>query len=151
MNRRRLRRDRRIAAAIARPHGPRTVGLILVAGLVLLAVCAWWKRPVEVVKAKREAVTIDERISYGSDRVWRFGLPSVGGEDFKLRGWFDVTSGGNRQIDAYVVEATQYAKFQRGTKFYALYSRSGVISSRFEFFRPEGEAVLLHLEQQEPV
>ena len=43
-----------------------------------------------------------------------------------------VTSGGSRDINAYVADATEYVNFKRGTNFYALYSRRRVTAGRFE-------------------
>ena len=76
-------------------------------------------------------VIIDDRISDESYRSWRFDLPS-GGRGFKLEGWFNVTSGGNRDINAYVVDAREYLNFKRGTNFYSLYTRRRVGTGEFE-------------------
>ena len=98
---------------------------ILAAGLVLLAGCDRGMDP------QSQTVIIDDRISDESYRAWRFDLPS-GGRGFKLEGWFNVTSGGSRDINAYVVDAREYLNFKRGTNFYPLYSRRRVSTGEFE-------------------
>ena len=78
-----------------------------------------------------DTAIIDDKISDESYRAWRFDLPSRG-RDFRLRGQFVVTSGGSRDINAYVVDAVEFANFRRGTNFYSIYSRRRVSVGRFD-------------------
>lgn len=77
-------------------------------------------------------VIIDDRISDESYRAWRFDLPSRG-RNFRLKGQFVVTSGGNRDINAYVVDAVEFANY-RGSNpnFYPIYSRRRVSTGEFD-------------------
>ena len=100
---------------------------ILAAGLVLLVGCDRGMNPPQ----GSQIVIIDDRISDESYRSWRFDLP-LEGKGFKLQGWFNVTRGGSRDINAYVVDATEFVNFKRGNNFYPLYSRRRVSTGRFE-------------------
>ena len=103
---------------------------ILAAGLSLLAGCD--KRSTgPALESVITTVIIDDRISDESYRSWRFDLPP-GRRKFNLKGWFYVTSGGSLDINAYVVDATGYLNFKRGTNFYPLYSRRRVSTGEFE-------------------
>ena len=53
-----------------------------------------------------------------TNRHWRFDLPK-GGRNFRLKGSFRITSGGSRDINAYVVDGTEYVNFRSGNSFYA--------------------------------
>lgn len=74
---------------------------------------------------------IDDRISDESYRSWRFDLPK-GGRNYKLKGTFLVTSGGSRDINAYVVNKTEYVNYRTGNSFYPLYSRQRVTTGQFD-------------------
>lgn len=74
---------------------------------------------------------IDDKISDESYRAWRFDLPSRG-RNFRLKGSFVVTAGGSRDINAYVVDAVEFANFRRGTNFYSLYGRRRVSVGQFD-------------------
>ena len=78
-----------------------------------------------------DSYVIEEKISDESYRVYRFDLPTSG-RDFSLSGWFKVTSGGSHDINAYVVDATEFTNFRSGNNFYPLYSRNRVTTGRFD-------------------
>ncbi len=67
-----------------------------------------------------DSYVIEEKISDESYRVYRFDLPTSG-RDFSLSGWFKVTSGGSHDINAYVVDATEFTNFRSGNNFYPLF------------------------------
>lgn len=75
---------------------------------------------------------IDDKISDEAYRAWRFDLPSRG-RNFRLKGHFVVTSGGSRDINAYVVDAVEFANY-RGSNpnFYPIYSRRRVSNGEFD-------------------
>ena len=79
-----------------------------------------------------DTVIIDDKISDESYRAWRFDLPSRG-RNFRLIGSFMVTGGGRRDINAYVVDAVEFANY-RGSNpnFYPIYSRLRVSVGRFD-------------------
>ena len=113
------RRDRRACLAGA--------ALLLLALAVLLSGC-----DMAPTSPETHTVTIDEKISDESYRIWRFDLASRG-RNFRLKGSFVVTAGGSRDINAYVVDAVEYVNY-RGSNpyFYSLYSRRRVSVGRFD-------------------
>ena len=76
-------------------------------------------------------VVIDDRISDESYRAWRFDLASRG-RNYRLQGRFVVRRGGSRDINAYVVDAVEFANFRRGTNFYSMYGRRRVSVGSFD-------------------
>ena len=80
----------------------------------------------------------DDKISDESYRAWGFDLPSRG-RNFKLRGWFVVTRGGSHDINAYVVDAEEYANFPYNFRAsHALYSRQRVAIGQFDLLLDKG-------------
>ena len=75
---------------------------------------------------------IDDKISDESYRAWRFDLPSRG-KNYRLKGSFVVIGGGSRDINAYVVDAVEFANY-RGSNpnFYPIYARRRVSVGRFD-------------------
>ena len=99
-----------------------------VAASILLLSCGSVVGPAEQVVDSR---VIDDRISDESYRSWRFDLPK-GGRNFRLKGSFVVTSGGSRDISAFVVDRTEYVNYRSGNNFYPLYSRRRVTTGEFD-------------------
>ena len=103
------------------------------AGAPLLVLAVMWSG-CDTGPTSPEAHTaiIDDKISDESYRAWRFDLPSRG-RNYRLKGSFVVTSGGSRDINAYVVDAVEFANY-RGSNpnFYPIYSRRRVSVGRFD-------------------
>ena len=79
-----------------------------------------------------QTVVIDDRITDRSHRAWRFDLPSRG-RNFRLKGSFRVTGGGDRDINAFVVDAVEYVNYRGSSpNFYSIYSRYRVSVGRFD-------------------
>ena len=115
------------AAARLSGRGGRKVPVMTLLSLaVLLSACDTCPTSPET-----NTVLIDDRISDESYRAWRFDLPSRG-RNFRLKGQFVVTSGGSRDINAYVVDAVEFANFRRGTRSYPIYSRRRVSVAEFD-------------------
>ncbi len=97
------------------------------AGAVLLSGC-----DTAPTCPRTDTEIIDDRISDESYRAWRFDLPSTG-RNFRLKGQFVVTSGGSRDINAYVVDAVGFANFRGSNRnFYPIYSRRRVSVGTFD-------------------
>ena len=78
----------------------------------------------------RQEVVIDDRIPARNYLYWQVALPK-GGHNFRLKGSFQVTSGGNRDISAYVLDATEFVNFEAGNNAYG-WVRERVTTGKFD-------------------